>query len=51
MKSTVTETIIKLFDISKVVPELHADEFIDLVKAKGGDINSLSVLENQVPKI
>ncbi|MCP4499367.1 MAG: hypothetical protein GY822_05295 [Deltaproteobacteria bacterium] len=51
MKSTIIETILKLFDVSREEAEIHATEFIDFVESKGGDIDSLSVIENQVPKI
>ena len=51
MKSTIVETILKLFSVSNEEAELHAAEFIDLVKAKGRDVNKLSVIENQIPKV
>ena len=51
MKSTVIETILRLFNVSRKEAELYATEFIDLVESKGGGANSSSVIETQVPKV
>ena len=51
MKSTIVETILKLFNVSREEAELHASELINLAESKGGDISNYSMGDHQISKI